>query len=29
MTTMKDYHDLDLKYNILMLADVFEKLTID
>ena len=25
MKTMKDYHDLYLKYNVLLLADVFEK----
>ena len=27
MKNMKDYHDLCLKYNALLLADIFEKLT--
>ena len=26
MKTMKDYHDLYLKYNVLLLADVFGKI---
>ena len=26
METMKDYHNLHLKYNVLLLADVSEKL---
>ena len=25
MKTMKDYHDLYLKYDVLLLADVFQK----
>ena len=28
MNTMKDYHDLYLKYNVLLLADAFENLEI-